>query len=216
MPQFSDVFSSPQNVYRSSDIPIKKKKMSHACPKKKRRKIFRFLRGRKIVKFLDLKKKREVITRSQNVEIILITPPSNFSNTRRILRDYQAAGPCSCSPTSMTSSTSRVGSTTMLTRRGFLRRLRTANARHLAGGTLSGCRGRPPASSLPAFYCHDGDEQPLVCSVDKINNDELRQMQLADPQSALFHCLRRRQRLTPRRQTSPTTHLRESGLCYGQ
>ena len=67
---------------------------------------------------------------------------------------------------------------------GFLRRLRTANARH-----LSDCRGKPPVSSLPPFYCHDGDEQPLVCSVDKINNDELHQMQLTDTQSALFHCL---------------------------
>ena len=44
----------------------------------------------------------------------------------------------------------------------------------------------PAASSLPLFHCHDGDEQPLVCGVDKIDNDELRQMQLADPQSAPF------------------------------
>ena len=44
----------------------------------------------------------------------------------------------------------------------------------------------PAASSLPLFHCHDGDELPLVCGIDKIDNDELRQMQLADPQSAPF------------------------------
>ena len=44
----------------------------------------------------------------------------------------------------------------------------------------------PPRRRYLPFHCHDGDEKPLVCGVDKIDNDELRQMQLADPQSAPF------------------------------